>query len=187
MRTWMHMALAITATVAYAAVAVAIGFGWMADKSFAQVASQTVVDIRPFVNEFVIPFMTTVALALGSYILIRLRRWLGIQDNDKLASLADDALRNAVTYAENIAKSKIESGDWARIDVRNKVVAQAVGYVQEQIPATLKKLGFDPATPEGRAAIERMVVARLPLEAVPDNLSSAPPPAPASHGTPSPP
>lgn len=163
-------ALAVAASFGYFALAVAIGFGWMANKSFAQAASETLVDIRPLVNEFVVPFLSAAILTLGSYLLLRLRRWLGIQDNDRLAHLADQALRNAVTYAENVAQSHVMSAKWSQADVKSKTLATAVRYASEQIPATLKKLGYDPATEEGRKAIERLIVARLPRSDVPPGL-----------------
>jgi len=40
-------------------------------------------------------------------------------------------------------------------------IAGAVDYAIKQVPQQLKTLGFDPATEDGKAAVTRMVTARL--------------------------
>jgi hypothetical protein len=129
--------------------------------------SSNALDLRPLLTETVIPILSTALLALGLAAIAWLRRRLGIEDNRALGEIADKALVRGVQFAENALRAEVANGGWAQPAIESELVRRAAAYVTQQIPDTLRQLGYDPATPEGRAAIDRMIRARLSPPASP--------------------
>jgi len=158
-------AAAIAACLAYAAVAALVGPGALAEAPGAPAAGK--IDLRQLLIDTVIPGVVVVVGAALTTLAARALRWLGVQDNKALGDVVDKALVRAVQYAGNVAVQKAMSAEWARPEIKSNALRAAVEYAVAQVPGPLKKLGYDPSTPEGRAAIERMIVARLDPADVP--------------------
>lgn len=124
-------------------------------------AEGDVLDLRPLLTETVIPLLATVLLSLGIAAIAWIKRRLGIEDNRALGEILDKAAVRAVQFAENTLRGGLSEAGWTRLEIKNEILRTAARYVEQQVPDTLKQLGFDPATPEGRAAIDRMIQARL--------------------------
>lgn len=82
----------------------------------------TKVDIAPFVNNVVWPVLTAAVLALGTWAVQRLAKWLGIQNEATLQSSMDKLLRDSLAFAQSRIAGPLT------IDVKSRLVAEAASF-----------------------------------------------------------
>ncbi|WP_366653708.1 hypothetical protein [Fodinicurvata sp. EGI_FJ10296] len=109
-------------------------------------------DLSP-VLETVINVGAAMLLGAGSWAAKRLADRLGIEAESDLSRRLQDAVGWAVSYARSRAVD--QGADLARVEVRNAVVADAIGYIGGHVPQTVRRLGLTDA------AVAEMVEARL--------------------------
>lgn len=115
-------------------------------------------DLSPILNTG-IEILAIVLMVAASWAVTALARRLGVEAQGELAGIAQDAIERGVLFAAELATQRSE--DINKVAVRNDLVREAAQYVTESVPRTLKRLGIDPDTEEGRLQIEKMVRARL--------------------------
>lgn len=115
----------------------------------------TGIDLTPLVgiaNLAITTFATvaTAAIPIAGYFAIQWLRAHAAQTRQATqtaaAAQADSVIQKGIAYANQIGVPQVEG---------------AANYAMNQAPQLLKTLGFDPATDAGKAAVTRMVTARL--------------------------
>lgn len=110
------------------------------------------IDVTPVLN-LGIDLLALVLMALGSWAIARLGRKFGLEADDQIRVYLGEALVSGIGWAKEQARKR--SQDMARIEVRNKLAAEAAGYVIERVPDAVKRFGLD------RQRIEKLIEARL--------------------------
>ena len=110
------------------------------------------IDLSPIVP-VAVDLMAAILLAVGSWALARLARWLRLKGDDEVRVYLDTALLNGIELAKRRLK---ERGKNLTMATKREALAHATGYVIAQVPGALKRLKVDPA------AVERAIEARLP-------------------------
>lgn len=111
-----------------------------------------ILDLTP-VLETAVSMGAATLLGAGSWAAKRLADRIGIDAESNLAHRLQEAVGWGVTYARDRALR--EGADMAKVDVRNAVVADALGYVSGHVPKTVRRLGLT------NGALAEMVEARL--------------------------
>lgn len=152
----------VSQKIALACLVLALGAAL--NECFAQAAAPSAgIDLRPLLNEVLLPLASVVATILGTLAIAWVKKRLALEDTAQtrlLGEIADEALKKAVAYARGMGERQVGALS-PSVSTGSLVVDNAVRYAIAQIPDTLKRLGYDPTTDEGRAAIERMVRARF--------------------------
>ena len=110
------------------------------------------VDLSPILN-VAIDLLAVVLMALGTWALAKLGRKLGLEADDQVRLYLNDALERGIGWAKE--KATRDAQDLARVEVRNKAVAEAVNYVIERVPDALKHFELD------EQRVKKLVEARL--------------------------
>lgn len=120
------------------------------------------IDLRPIMAEVVIPFLAALITALAGSLIAWVLKRLDLTDTEQgklLGEIADRALKMGLEYARAVGDKAVER--MGPVSTGTPLVDVAANYAIAQIPDTLRRLGYDPNTPEGREAIVRMVRARF--------------------------
>ncbi len=113
------------------------------------------IDLSPLTSVG-IEILAAVLLALGSYGVYRLNKWLGLKADSEVRTYLDMALYRAVEYGKGQANAKAGK---MTVKTSNEVVTAAVTYAVAAVPDALERFGI---TPEKLAD---MIRARLPEHA----------------------
>lgn len=157
--------------------------------TLAAVADQTAqnrIDLSPLipvVNGLITALagvLTVATPVLAYYLVVWLRNHgiaMSAQAQNEMVKQADNLIAKGIAYSHATADEGINN---LKVASPSNVVTKAASYAIAQAPDLLAKLGFDPRTEDGQAAIVRMVTARLvPASAPADttvdvNLKAAP-------------
>lgn len=129
--------------------------GALALVSTAALAADTAVDLSPVLSSLT-EIAAVVLTAVGVWLARRVSRWLGVQEDDRLRGLVEDAIANGIAYAADTVRERVARG--VEVDVRSALVADAADYVVDAIPDTLRRFGITPAQ------LDRKIRARLSIE-----------------------
>ena len=110
------------------------------------------IDLTPILGT-VIDLLAAALMALGGWALTKLGRKFGLEADGQVRVYLAEALAGGIGWAKEQAAKRSE--DFAHIEVRRKVVAEASHYVIERVPDAVKRLGLD------RERIEKLIEARL--------------------------
>lgn len=110
------------------------------------------IDLTPVLDAG-IDLLALVLMALGSWAIARLGRKFGLESDDRIRVYLGEALVSGIGWAKEQARKRSE--DIAHVEVRNKLVAEAAGYVIERVPGAVNRFGLD------RQRIEKLIEARL--------------------------
>lgn len=123
--------------------------------AFAQAAAPATptfgIDLRPLLNEIVLPLVGAAALWLATWLATRIAGWLKISRDDRVRAYLEKALLLAIDYG----KSRLEQGGPLTFQVKSQIVAAAANYAVEHVPGALKHFGVD------QEGLRRMLAARL--------------------------
>lgn len=100
---------------------------------------QFAVDLSPILT-VVVQLAAALVLGVGTWALKKWGKKLGVEEDSKVREYVNQALENGVRYAA--AKAQAAGQDLARVEVKNKMVADALNYVVPKVPDGLKKLGI---------------------------------------------
>ena len=104
------------------------------------VAQSAAIDLKPLLDA-VIGTIASVVLALGVVAVRKLNGWLtaktgnqNLLNEDLIRSYMHNALDNGVKFAV----AKVGSSNWAQVDVKNALVAEAASYALTKVPDAIK-------------------------------------------------
>ena len=129
------------------------------DAALAAEAPGLTIDLTALV-EPAVQALSVVVAALATWLIGRALTWIGLQNDAQVRAYLDVAIRNGIAYGAS--KLRERSADFTKVETKNELVAMAATFAIAQVPGALKRFGIDPGTPEGQAAIARLVTARLP-------------------------
>lgn len=139
------------------------------------------IDFSPLVPAVngLIATLATVLIAATPFFAWYIVQWLrghgvkvSAEAQQKLGDILEKAAVKGFDYARVKSTIAVDAElNTLKIPVGNELVATAANYTLAQIPDTLKKLGIDPATPEGQAQLVRFLTARLIPTAPPANAT----------------
>lgn len=147
MKRFLFGMLGAVALVAAAAVSVPIAYAQAA----APATPTFGIDLRPLLNEIVLPLAGAAAVWLATWISTRIAGWLKISRDDRVRAYLEKALLLGIDYG----KSRLERGTPLTLQVKSQIVATAATYAVEHVPAALKHFGVD------KDGLTRMLAARL--------------------------
>ena len=134
-------------------------------------------DITP-ITSALMQLLGAVIMGFGTWAVGRFVQWLGLKNSEQIAANIDDALRKAVTYGLQQAQDEIRAKGWDHVDVRNKALQQALPYMINHFPDTLKAAGLDLNNQDQTAKlVERALDRAFPEAARQAAESPATPPA----------
>lgn len=133
----------------------------------ADVASTTVVDFGPLLNQVVVPTAAALLSVLAGWVLLQLRTKLGLQANDVAAGMLEKAMQNGLAFAQAEAERRTDGP--ITVDMHSQIATAAAAYVVDKAPELLKQLGD---TPESLAD---KLKARIALNTTPAAQSLAVP------------
>ena len=102
---------------------------------------------------------------------------LKLSNNAAIIATLDDAASKAVNAAVVEADATIKAKGWDSVDTKNAVLASAANQLITHGQTALKSAGYDPSTPEGKAAVQDIVARALPAAAATASQSPITPPA----------
>ena len=123
-------------------IAAAIVF-LMATSAFAQ-DSGTVVGVDGFYAElrpFLVEVIVAIVAAIAGWVLMTVRKKLGLDIEAKHREALQSALMNGANYGLRYIDGKVGG---ATIDVRNEMLAEAVRFVERSVPDAVKFFGLTP-------------------------------------------
>lgn len=111
--------------------------------------------------EWVVASFGTAIAALLTALVYRLLGYAGIQvsqaQRDQLQAIVVNGINTAATKAE----AGLQANQAMSIDVKNRVIAEAVSYVQTHGADTIKALGLDPQSGQAVEAIRARIATAL--------------------------
>lgn len=114
-------------------------------------APPSAVDLRPLLNEVVLPLGTAIAVWLAGWITTRLAGFLKISRDDRVRAYLEKALLLAIDYG----RSRLDRGTPITVQVKSQIVADAANFAILHVPGALKHFGVD------QDGLKRMLAARL--------------------------
>lgn len=118
------------------------------------------INLMPTLIEIFMPVLGTLLIGVVTW---GLRRWFGIQLNDRDVAVVNDALQKGIAYATaRLSAVPLE------VDVHSPVIREALTYALEHVPNALQRLGITPAQ-----AAEKLV-ARYMDPSVPVGVTAPP-------------
>lgn len=145
--------LAVAALLALCALSGAPAF---AEGATVPVAESWAINMRPLINEVVVPILAGLLGLLATWISTRLVGVLKLEHDDALRGIIENGMQKGIAYALSKLDDATKSMPLS-FEVRSKIVADAANYVIGATPDALKKLGVT------KDAIERAVAARLEI------------------------
>lgn len=154
------MRLLKQAAIAAALFLVTLAGLWPAVAFAQDLAAGTVTVVEPtFTQELltaVLPAVGVLISAVLLYLANLLKKNTGINIEAKHRDALQSALMNGILFA-------LQRGGWVPGQPTDGVLAAARAYVESSVPDALTKFGIDTATATGRAALDRLLVPKLPL------------------------
>jgi len=129
--------------------------------AFAQeVAAGAVIVTEPtFVQQLLTAVLPAVGVVISAVLLYGaslLQKNTGINIEAKHRDALQSALMNGVLFA-------LQRSGWLPGQATDKVIAAARTYVESSVPDALKQFGIDTATAAGKAALDRLLIPKLPV------------------------
>lgn len=147
------------------------------------VESNTKISVGTWAGEIATYVATAFGGVIASFLILILKRvatYVGAtisdQASDKLQSIVERGLVAAAAGVQKMADGKIP------VDLKSKVVADAVRYVETHAKETLETLGTKPGTTEAAEVIKARVETAIVDPTVPVTVSNQPAPKPAVPG-----
>jgi len=129
-----------------------------------------VIDLRPVVDDFVIPTLEAILIPLfvgfGTLALRRVASFFHVQVTQQAAQVVENAIANGTNLALNNAQALADQH--AVVATKSAVIANAVNYALPKITAEMKTAGITPAS------IAERVEARLPAGLITPQTSLPP-------------
>jgi allantoicase len=110
------------------------------------------IDLTPILA-IIIDLLAAALMALGGWALAKMGRKFGLEADDQVRIYLGEALAGGIGWAKEQARKR--GDDFAIIEVRSRLVAEAGQYVIERVPDAVERFGLNPAR------IERLIEARL--------------------------
>ena len=98
------------------------------------------IDFTP-VLDMGIDLLAVVLMGLGTWALAKLGRKFGLEADDQIRLVLQEALEKGVGYARERARE--QGDDFARIEVRNAAAATAANYVIGRVPQAAAHFGLN--------------------------------------------
>ena len=98
------------------------------------------IDLTP-VLDMGIDLLAVVLMGLGTWALAKLGRKFGLEADDQIRLVLQEALEKGVGYARERARE--QGDDFARIEVRNAAAATAANYVIGRVPQAAAHFGLN--------------------------------------------
>jgi hypothetical protein len=134
-------------------------------------AQPLVAILRPWV-EIIVGAAVTAFLA---FVAPFISRFLGAKTAEKIQKDLHSAAMTGVTNALNYVDGKAAE---LTIDVRNRIIADAIRYMTSSVPDALKHFGIDPSTEAGRQRLVELASSKLSILAeAPASVPIGTPPA----------
>lgn len=111
------------------------------------------VNVTPVLNAG-LEILAGLALALASLAAHKLVGWLKLSSDDKVRSYLDDAIEGALQYGLGKVGALQANGAF-NVELQDKAVQLALGYVTAHVPDAVKHFGLD------EAGVERLVLSKL--------------------------
>lgn len=119
----------------------------------------------------------TVILALGSWAIARLTRWLNLKSSAQLTEALDTALQKSVIFGLQQSQEEIRAKGWDSVEVKNAALAVALPYMTSRFGDTLKLVGVDVNNPAALTQTVKDALDRaFPSAATQASASPATPP-----------
>lgn len=154
----------------YLALAFLVGLAIVASAShaFAQAAAvpaANAVNIKP-VLDFVVTLLAGLLTGLGSWSVTLFSGWLKLQKDSLVRKALTDGINTGINFA--IQRAQVAAGQIGTVKIQNDIVRDATVFLVAHFPDAIKYFGLD------SAAIERMILARLPVPIEPAVAAIAP-------------
>lgn len=109
----------------------------------------------------------TVLAGMGTLAIVRIRAYFGVLTTDAQKAALQEIAVNGVNAAASKAEDALKANPNLSIDVKDAVVADAIGYVQAHGAETIKALGMDPKSGDAVEAIRARVATAMNSPATP--------------------
>ncbi len=136
----------------------------------APVQSETTISVGTLAGQFltwVAAAFSAVLGSLGSVWIFRALKFLGVQTTSQMQEQLQNIIVNGINAAAANVSSQLK--DKGNVEVKNKVVADAVSYAQDHAADTIKALGLDPQSGAAVEAIKARIETALIDPATPTN------------------
>jgi len=117
----------------------------------------TATDLSPVIN-VLLQLAATVLLAVGTWGISMIVRWLGLKNSAQATASLDDALQKSVTYGLQQSQALIRQKGWDHADVKSAALRQALPYMIKRFPDVLGSAGIDMSD---QAALQATVTGAL--------------------------
>ena len=107
--------------------------------AFGADAAAPTINLKPLLEQVVWPTLSAHGLVLGTWLVQRVAKWLGLQNTATLQGAMEAAMHNGL----QLAQAKAATLNIEHVDVQNQIVADALKYAIAQAPAAAKGLGLD--------------------------------------------
>lgn len=136
----------------------------------APVDSKTVISVGTLAGEVLTWIASAFSLligTIGSLWLTKFLKKLGVETTGQMQSQLQNIIVNGInSSAANITNQLKDKGN---VEIKNKVVADTVAYVQDHAAETIKALGLDPKSGEAVTAIKARIETALIDPTTPTN------------------
>lgn len=102
-------------------------------------AGGATINLAPLLDQVVWPTLVALGLVLGTWLVQRLAKRLGIQNTAALQNTMEAAMTNGL----QLAQAKVATLNIEDIRVQHQIIADAVNYAIASAPAAAKGLGLD--------------------------------------------
>lgn len=127
-------------------------------------ASSTIIDGGSILSEFIkwaaLAFGTAFASVLTA-LLVRVFTYLGVQTTQMMRDQLQSVIVNGLNDAASKFESAVKVNPNLQLDVKSKIVADAIRYTQDHAPGTIKALGLDPQSGEAVKVITARIETAL--------------------------
>jgi len=98
----------------------------------------TLVDLSPLLLQL-LSVVGVAVLAIAGWAVKKVADKFGLENDAKIREYLLSAVERGVEFGKHKAEEKLGDANWAKIDVKNELVASAAGYVLKKVPDALKK------------------------------------------------
>jgi hypothetical protein len=134
-------------------------------------SSSTITDIAPLLNQIVFPAVISLLGILGGYVLLWVKKRMGMAADDQNAGKLEDAMKFGLAFAQS--QLQAQASGPLNIDLKSPILTVAAKYAMDHAPDAMKALGV------GEDLLRQKLEARLSLNTTPPEKSVAVPTPPA--------
>jgi hypothetical protein len=160
----------LLAACAIACVAALCAFPVLAEAP--PLATDSTIAVGAFVSTFVVPFLGSLLLAVGTWALAYVGQHYKVAASTGLIDIANSAMQNGIAFGLSKLDAAAKSGA-LDMNTKNAVLADAGNYALTHAPAAMKSIGITDPSAEGTILGEKLA-ARLET-AMPAVIAAAPP------------